>query len=985
MYDIWIKNRELEKEEFDPERIRVAVSKADVIVTDELLNEIIDECKRIYYTYDYYLGVEEIQDSVEKVLCNHGMVEQAGKYIAARLDRRRTRDITRRCKDFIKKYSEAYNTANATIDDNANVGNKNVAVLNSEIHKPTNIDVNRSMVVSKLKQLFPSFKAKDYIKDLKSHIIYKHDESTFAGAIAPYCASISMYPFLQHGLKEIGGKSDAPTNLDSFCGGYINLIFGVAAQFAGAVATSEFLVCFDHFARLQFGEDYAEHLDEFYTIGPDLRKIFNTTGIWAKNVKELKSITDECLYGHDDLRRLRDNLIEETTREMTDEELKDWQQQWEDDNHDTSMFQLYKLGDGTRTIGGTILQYFQQVIYSINQPAASRGNQTAFVNFSYFDSEFFKGMFSEMKFPLSRRQEKMLERGEDVEFDTPKWESVKVLQKMFMMWFNNERLKNILTFPVESFALVQKDGEFVDEDSAKFVAKMYSEGHSFFTYISDSVDSLSSCCFLGNEQVNVRMNGMDNTLTIKELVDYNSNNVDENGAPTKSNIYIESYNIFTQQKELTRVIGTLKKIYTGTIYKFKVDNRLIAVTPDHTLCVKNNNTGVIVELPAEQLYKNINEYAIAVCDEYGDMTFRYCTDAYTIDVASQYVYDIELEKNHYFSTNGIITHNCRLKNVVSQSDREFSFTNGNMGVMTGSKSVITLNVNRITQDFCKALDYKQFETTESFTIDFKKYINRILERVYKYHIAYNECIWDVMNSNLLTVYKAGMIDLNKQYLTIGINGLNEAAEFLGLECTVNDKYAKFCQLLFGTIKESNLKNNGIYNGHEIKFNTECVPAEGLGPKNYNWDKDDGYWVPEEIDKETGINKRNLYASYIFIPSHKYSITDRIKMHGADYIGDYLDGGSACHINLVDHPDEKQAYMILKMCAKYKCQYFTFNIPYVECRECHHIVHKYLKTCPKCGSNNMKKYDRIIGYLVAVDDYSRPRWLEEKFRVRNNDM
>lgn len=109
------------------------------------------------------------------------------------------------------------------------------------------------------------------------------------------------------------------------------------------------------------------------------------------------------------------------------------------------------------------------------------------------------------------------------------------------------------------------------------------------------------------------------------------------------------------------------------------------------------------------------------------------------------------------------------------------------------------------------------------------------------------------------------------------------------------------------------------------------------------------------------------------------------MHGADYIGDYLDGGSACHINLVDHPDEKQAYMILKMCAKYKCQYFTFNIPYVECRECHHIVHKYLKTCPKCGSTNMKKYDRIIGYLVAVDDYSRPRWLEEKFRVRNNDM
>lgn len=248
-----------------------------------------------------------------------------------------------------------------------------------------------------------------------------------------------------------------------------------------------------------------------------------------------------------------------------------------------------------------------------------------------------------------------------------------------------------------------------------------------------------------------------------------------------------------------------------------------------------------------------------------------------------YCIECSNENEPYFTLPcGLITHNCRLKNKIQT--REFSFTNGNIGVETGSKSVITLNLNRITQDFCKKEfgirpNFKNF--TEENLENYRKHITRILERVYKYHTAYNELLWDMYDANLLPVYKAGFISLNKQYLTIGINGLNQAAEFLGIKCNDNEKYQKFCQFIFSTIKEYNTKHNGKFNGHTITFNTECVPAESLAIKNYNWDKADEYWVPKDI---------NLYASYIFKPNDDHvSVLEKIRLHGKNYIGDYLDG------------------------------------------------------------------------------------------------
>lgn len=578
--------RDGRKEPFNVEKIINAVKKA-YLASELEMSEEVENALRTLFTVGDTIDIEEIQDKVEEVLMQDNPV-LAKSFILYRYKHKRNRDFVNEKMAFIQKYKKSGNTADATIDDNSNVASKNIGILNNEIHKSDNIDINRGMVMGKLKELYPDFDAKTYIRDLEHHIIYKHDESSFAGAIAPYCCSISMYPFLNEGIKDLGGLSASPKNLDSFCGMYINLIFAVASQFAGAVATSEFLVYFDYFARKEWGEEYY--------LNPDVK------------------ITDHSI------------------RE--------------------------------KTIRKQIHQYFQQVIYSINQPAAARGMQAAFVNFSYFDKPFFDGMFGTFYFPDGTQ---------------PHWESVKWLQKEFMTWFNQERLRTIITFPVESVTLLYKDGKFQDEEMAEFVAEEYSRGHSFFTYISDSVDSLSSC--------------------------------------------------------------------------------------------------------------------------------------------------------------------CRLKNKIQT--HEFNFTNGNMGVETGSKSVITLNLNRIIQDCDRAYGLKRNGGWRENSSFLKDYLTEILGRVYKYHHAYNEILWDMYDANLLPVYKAGFIALNKQYLTIGINGLNQAAEFLGMKCTDNEEYKEFCQMIFSTIKEQNtLHNSSNRVKHKLTFNTECVPRPC------------GHIKPLLIDSKPLLNKGN---------------------------------------------------------------------------------------------------------------------------------
>jgi ribonucleoside-triphosphate reductase len=444
-----------------------------------------------------------------------------------------------------------------------------------------------------------------------------------------------------------------------------------------------------------------------------------------------------------------------------------------------------------RTIRDAIYKAFKQFIYGVNQPAGNRSYQSPFTNVSYYDHTYFDSLFGEFYYPDGTK---------------PQWEAVDCLQRLFMKFFNKLRTKQILTFPVETMAMVYdpKTNDIIDKDYKDFTAEMYAEGHSFFTYISDSADSLASCCRLRNE----------------------------------------------------------------------------------------------------------------------------------------------LAENTFNPTSGLT------------------------GVMTGSCNVITLNINRIVQDCNKAYGLKRNGGWKENTSFLRDYLVDILQRVYKYHIAFKTMLYDLEDKGMFAASNGGYIHISKLYSTIGINGLNEAARFLGLEVGNNPEYIEFLQLILGTIKEENKKHSIHNKNRPFLFNSEVVPAEGLGGKNYNWDKEDGYWVPDD---------ENLYNSYFYDAHDDTSVLDKFILHGRQTY-QYTDGGSAAHINLEDHLSKEQYLKLIDFAIANGTNYFTFNIPNSKCDDCGYITKHPITECPKCHSNHITQYTRVIGYLRPIKSFGKDRQIEASHRT-----
>lgn len=310
-----------------------------------------------------------------------------------------------------------------------------------------------------------------------------------------------------------------------------------------------------------------------------------------------------------------------------------------------------------------------------------------------------------------------------------------------------------------------------------------------------------------------------------------------------------------------------------------------------------------------------------------------------------YVYDIELEKNHYFSANNIISHNCRLRNSIEDVKNDFSYSLGAGGSATGSKKVITINYNRMIQDNRKLSDQ--------------------ISLVHKYLRAYNEIFREYLNAKMLPVFDAGFVPFDKLYLTIGLNGVLEAAEFLGFEISNNPKYINWLSEQFTEIANLN-KEFGKFNN--LKINTECVPGESLGIKFAKWDKEDGYFVP-----------RDCYNSYFYkVEDDEVSVLDKFEMMGSKTCGS-LDGGSAYHCNLEEYPNKETFIKLLNVAVKTGCPYFCFNIKITICNDCENIDKHTLQKCPKCGSENIDYATRIIGYLKRISSFSAGRKIEASKR------
>lgn len=444
-----------------------------------------------------------------------------------------------------------------------------------------------------------------------------------------------------------------------------------------------------------------------------------------------------------------------------------------------------------RTVRDAIYKAFKQFIYGVNQPAGNRSYQSPFTNVSYYDHTYFDSLFGEFYYSDGTK---------------PQWEAIDCLQRLFMKFFNKLRTKQILTFPVETMAMVYdpKTNDIIDKEYKDFTAEMYAEGHSFFTYISDSADSLASCCRLRNE----------------------------------------------------------------------------------------------------------------------------------------------LAENTFNPTSGLT------------------------GVMTGSCNVITLNINRIVQDCNKAYGLKRNGGWKENTSFLRDYLVDILQRVYKYHVAFKTMLYELEDKGMFAASNGGYIHISKLYSTIGINGLNEAARFLGMTVGNNKEYIDFLQLVLGTIKEQN-KIHSIHDANRpFLFNSEVVPAEGLGGKNYNWDKEDGYWVPDD---------ENLYNSYFYDAHDDTSVLDKFILHGRQTY-QYTDGGSAAHINLEDHLSKEQYLKLIDFAIANGTNYFTFNIPNSKCDDCGYITKHPITECPKCHSKNITQYTRVIGYLRPIKSFGKDRQIEANKRV-----
>ena len=377
-------------QEFDSEKIKHGICEAFASVGEVCNNGLIEALIKNLFIYEK-ISSQEIRRQVEESLMS--INKKVAKSYIQKYDELRNNDkILKKDDDFVKQYISASNASSGSkYDANANVENKNIVTLGQELHKGKNIQQNRYIMHNKIKSLYTKKLADQYIKDLESHVLYKHDESGTPGY--PYCVAITMYPFLVDGLQKLGGQSVAPTDLKSFCGEFINLVYSVSSQFMGAVATPEFLMYMDYFIRKDYGDDYLTILDK--------------------------------------------------------------------------QVELNRKG---RTLEQVIENCFQQVVHSMNMPAGNRGYQTVFWNVGYFDKNYFDGVFGDFKFP---------------DGTAPKWETLSWLQKKFMKWFNKERTKYILTFPVETMAMLTDGHDIVDKEYADFTAEMWAEGHSFFCYLSE--------------------------------------------------------------------------------------------------------------------------------------------------------------------------------------------------------------------------------------------------------------------------------------------------------------------------------------------------------------------------------------------------------------------------------------------------------------------------------------------------------------------
>lgn len=905
--------------------------------------------------------------------------------------------------DFIERYKNADNAADGSERDaNANVENKNITTMEGELFKGDFIGVNRLAMWQKIKELYDEGLAEEYLRQLEEHEIYRHDET----ALKPYCVSITMYPFLFGGITSIGGLSDAPTNIHSYTGGIINLVFAIASQFAGAVSTPEFLPYFDYFLRKEYGDDYYLRADEVVDLSlkkRTIRKVVedlfqqavyslnqpaaarnfqcvreDTTQLWTpqgfKYLSELKE-GDTCFVWKDGKiseQPIKHLNVYDYDGEMIQFKGEDGYQQTVTPNHRV----VYKNDENDEWA----IKEAKDIEHHLSNVAMPIAGQLEREDVDISDNMLRLCVYAIMYSFTKGARIKSPTLDFIMVSNTSLLNEIKTaLQKEKLVYTEKEHFIHLLGSSLTSITLSKKSSA----DILSLLDNTKEQIPEWFSQLSPRQAQIVLDCWskTGAEHLLSCRNkeDADALQQVCMIAGLGSSIVYRDGTP-----YVQTFNCSSKK------VGASSRItYKGRVWCPTTDAGIVIFREENkTPYVSGNSVFWNIAYYDEPYFKGLfqdfvfpdGSPMIWESTSWLQETFmNWFNEERKKKILTFPVESISLlhngkefmdpywkektaemwAKGHSFfcyTSDSVdsLSSCCRLKNEIQENT--FSFTLGAGGVSTGSKCVMTMNVNRLVQN----------ATRDNIPIE--EAVAAQTEKLHKYLLAFNEILKENLVKHMLPIYEAGFISLDKQYLTIGINGFVEGAEFLGIEIAPdNPEYISYGEKILKPIYLLNKRDKDPQNG--IMFNTEFVPAENLGVKFAKWDKRDGYFVP-----------RDCYNSYFYlVEDETKNVLDKFKMSGKQFT-QYLDGGSAYHCNLSEHLSKDQYLKMLDAAMVTGCPYFTFNIPNTICNDCGHIDKHCLNECPACGSKNLDYATRVIGYLKRVSCFSKARREEAKKRA-----
>jgi anaerobic ribonucleoside-triphosphate reductase len=942
--------------------------------------------------------------------------------------------------DYFQKYMmSSSNNATLSSDPNANFDQKSVAVLYREFNKDLQIQENTFFLGEKIRELFGEATEEEYYRQIKAGEIHSHDASQL---FKPYCVAIDLSPFITGGNLLLGGSSKAPKHLHSYIGAYINLVFIISSQFAGAYADASFFVYFDYFARKDYGDDYLEthtvRIIDFlsqliYSLNEpcgarDGQSVFS-------NFSVFDSYYMESLFGlslmpdgtHADFKSIAmlqkffmrwfnqertkalltfpvmtaSFLLDEVTREAKDQEFFDFiSQEYSEGNS----FFIYS-SDSVDALSSCCFDRFTPVLFryidgTVDVKCCGEIAAMDRADINAIDSVLYNGTWRKAKFisvptPTEPLYSITLVNGKVLNATGDHLHPTSRGDIPSSNLLTGDYIK-VNTVPIA----IPADSDFGMSYDDGFMLGVYlNTDHAVLEEYLDELDYVPpDSCWMAvpdNVFVNIeskletfvqdtRLNSVEPDYVIEHFMNHTIIRFDNEGFKVFFDYWVTNHQSSSSVQTLNLIalnqtmgfrqgildgFSTVGYAETEATDSFIVQkNSLLFYTMDVLITGLGyvsflnddvhdgdrvvyrwyNFTDLIAS--GKQAYQDLSDLIV----KDGELFIGIKSIKRIIDYTGDHVHCFRMESTdepYFVLPNGVVTHNCRLRSSIK--DNVFAYSLGGTGIATGSKKVFTLNMNRLIQ--------------------LGRNITEEVKKVHKYLVAYNEILHQEYAAGLLSVYSAGFIHLDKQYLTVGINGLVEAAEYIGYEISDNSAYKGWVKSILGSIKVLNKEAGKMYYerfGHGVSFNTEFVPAEGVGVRFAHKDMADGFKV-----------SRGCYNSYLYkVEDDTIDIFDKLNLYSGDVLSG-LDGGAAVHLNLDACPDKDTWKKIINYAFKVGCNYFTYNVACTVCEEpeCGYVDKRTLSYCSKCGSKNVSLATRVIGYLKKIKSFSEDRQIEAGYR------